>query len=75
MCLSILSVAIQVSLYTLHMCIVNCSVHERETQRMLNKQSGLREIDSFNELDGKWSYSIYARMHACTQSVCSLYMC
>ena len=28
-------------------------VHERETQRMLNKQSGLRSIDSFNELDGK----------------------
>ena len=28
-------------------------VHERETQRMLNKQSGLRNIDSFHDLDGK----------------------
>ena len=37
-------------LYISVFCVSDCSVHERETQKILNRQSG---IDSFNELDGK----------------------
>ena len=51
------------TLYISVFCVSDCSAHERETQRILNKQSGLRDIDSFNELDGKWSNSKYTHTH------------